>query len=161
MAIRKKSETSGMLADIIVKGMQEKKGIEIVKLNLSGIPNSITDYFVICHGSSRSQVDAIADSVQFEVKKAIGALPVHREGFENCEWVLLDYFDVVVHVFQTETRSFYQLEKLWADAPREEIKELKQEIKNAVETTSKPVAKKVVKKVENKVVKTVVKTKKN
>jgi ribosome-associated protein len=121
MAKRKKSETSGMLADIIVKGMQEKLGLDIVKLNLSGIPNSITDYFVICHGASRSQVDAIADSVQAEVKKAVGGLPSHKEGFENCEWILLDYFDVVVHIFQTETRSFYQLEKLWADAPREDI----------------------------------------
>jgi ribosome-associated protein len=124
MAKRKKSETSGMLADIIVKGMQEKLGLDIVKLNLSGIPNSITDYFVICHGSSRSQVDAIADSVQAEVKKAIGGLPAHKEGFENCEWILLDYFDVVVHIFQEETRSFYQLEKLWADAPRENVSDI-------------------------------------
>lgn len=121
MAKRKRSETSGMLADIIVKGMQEKLGLDIVKLKLSGIPNSITDYFVICHGASRSQVDAIADSVQAEVKKAIGSLPAHKEGFENCEWILLDYFDVVVHIFQAETRSFYQLEKLWADAPRENV----------------------------------------
>jgi len=121
MAKRTKSETSGMLADIIVNAMQEKLGMDIVKLNLSGIPNSITDYFVICHGSSRSQVDAIADSVQAEVKKAVGLFATHKEGFENCEWVLIDYFDVVVHIFQTETRSFYQLEKLWADAPREDI----------------------------------------
>ena len=121
MAKRKKSETSGMLADIIVKGMQEKLGLDIVKLNLSGIPNSITDYFVICHGSSRSQVDAIADSVQAEVKKAVGGYPMHKEGFENCEWILLDYFDVVVHIFQEDKRGFYQLEKLWADAPRENV----------------------------------------
>jgi len=121
MAKRKKSETSGMLADIIVKGMQEKFGLDIVKLNLSGIPNSITDYFVICHGASRSQVDAIADSVQAEVKKAVGGSPSHKEGFENCEWILLDYFDVVVHIFQEDKRGFYQLEKLWADAPRENV----------------------------------------
>ena len=145
MVKRKKSETSGMLADIIVKGMQEKLGLDIVKLNLSGIPNSITDYFVICHGSSRSQVDAIADSVQFEVKKAIGAIASHKEGFENCEWILLDYFDVVVHIFQAEARSFYQLEKLWADAPREEIQELKPEPKTTVKPVTKPKAKKVVK----------------
>jgi ribosome-associated protein len=145
MVKRKKSETSGMLADIIVKGMQEKLGLDIVKLNLSGIPNSITDYFVICHGSSRSQVDAIADSVQFEVKKAIGAIASHKEGFENCEWILLDYFDVVVHIFQAEARSFYQLEKLWADAPREEIQEVKPETKTTVKPVMKPKAKKVVK----------------
>ena len=145
MVKRKKSETSGMLADIIVKGMQEKLGLDIVKLNLSGIPNSITDYFVICHGSSRSQVDAIADSVQFEVKNAIGAIASHKEGFENCEWILLDYFDVVVHIFQAEARSFYQLEKLWADAPREEIQEIKPEPKTTVKPVTKPKAKKVVK----------------
>jgi len=145
MVKHKKSETSGMLADIIVKGMQEKLGLDIVKLNLSGIPNSITDYFVICHGSSRSQVDAIADSVQFEVKKAIGAIASHKEGFENCEWLLLDYFDVVVHIFQAEARSFYQLEKLWADAPREEIKEIKPETKTAVKPEAKPKVKKAVK----------------
>jgi ribosome-associated protein len=121
MAKRKKADSSGMLADIIVKGMQEKFGTNIVKLDLSEIPNSITDFFVICHGSSHSQVDAIADSVQAEVKKAIGVLPSHKEGFENLEWVLLDYFNVVAHIFQNETREFYQLEKLWADAPRTEI----------------------------------------
>lgn len=147
MAKRKQSETSGMLADVIVKGMQEKLGLDIVKLNLSGIPNSITDYFVICHGASRSQVDAIADSVQFEVKKAIGAFPIHREGFENCEWVLLDYFDVVVHIFQEEKRGFYQLEKLWADAPRENIKDTKPETKTAALPVKKTAAKRVVKKV--------------
>jgi len=147
MAKRKQSETSGMLADIIVKGMQEKLGLDIVKLNLSGIPNSITDYFVICHGASRSQVDAIADSVQFEVKKAIGAFPIHREGFENCEWVLLDYFDVVVHIFQEEKRGFYQLEKLWADAPRENIADVKPERKATAVPAKKPAAKRVVKRV--------------
>jgi ribosome-associated protein len=146
MAKRIKSETSGMLADIIVSGMQEKLGLNIVKLNLSGIPNSITDYFVICHGSSRSQVDAIADSVQWEVKKAIGALPSHKEGFENCEWILLDYFDVVVHIFQAEARDFYQLEKLWADAPREDIKPFEQPEKKAAKPAPKPVLKRVSKK---------------
>jgi len=154
MTKRKKSETSGMLADIIVKGMQEKLGIDIVKLNLSGIPNSITDYFVICHGSSRSQVDAIAESVQFEVKKAVGAFASHKEGFENCEWILLDYFDVVVHIFQAEAREFYQLEKLWADAPREEVKtpeplmpalQGKKPTKPVVKKLAKPTAKKTAK----------------
>lgn len=146
MAKRIKSETSGMLADIIVKGMQEKLGLNIVKLNLSGIPNSITDYFVICHGASRSQVDAIADSVQWEVKQAIGAFPLHKEGFENCEWILLDYFDVVVHIFQPEAREYYQLEKLWADAPREDIAIVEAPVK----PLGMPVAKTVVKRVSKK-----------
>lgn len=145
MAKRKQSETSGMLADIIIKAMQEKLGLDIVKLNLSGIPNSITDYFVICHGASRTQVDAIADSILFEVKNAIGALPSHREGFENSEWVLLDYFDVVVHIFQPESREFYQLEKLWADAPREAIPETEPIAKQTVRKTAKPAVKRAVK----------------
>jgi ribosome-associated protein len=116
MAKRKKTEAPELLADIVVHGMQERKALEIVKLNLQKIPNAITDYFVICHGSSRSQVEAIAESVEMEVKKATGLNPWHKEGRENAEWVLLDYFDVVVHIFQTESRSFYKLEKLWADA---------------------------------------------
>jgi ribosome-associated protein len=121
MVKRKKSETSGILADIVVHGMQERKANDIVKLNLGLLQNSITDYFVICHGTSRTQVEAIADSVEAEVKKAVGATPWHREGFENSEWILLDYFDVVVHIFQAETRSFYQLERLWADAERTNV----------------------------------------
>lgn len=145
MTKRKRSETSGMLAEIIVKGMQEKLGNDIVKLDLSGIPNSITDYFVICHGSSRSQVDAIAESVQFEVKKAIGISPSHKEGFENCEWILLDFFDVVVHIFQAEARDFYQLEKLWADAPRVDVLPVAPVIAQSVKKVVKPIAKKVAK----------------
>jgi len=121
MAKHAKSEASDMLADIVVHGMAERKAQEIVKLNLSQLQNSITDYFVICHGTSRTQVEAIADSVEAEVKKAVGLSPWHREGFENCEWILLDYFDVVVHIFQAETRSFYQLERLWADAGRTNV----------------------------------------
>ncbi|MBK7174668.1 MAG: ribosome silencing factor [Bacteroidales bacterium] len=121
MAKRKKIEAPEMLADIIVKGMQERKAIEIVKLNLGKVPNSITDYFVICHGNSRTQVEAIADSVQAEVKKAVGYNPWHKEGHENAEWILLDYFDVVVHIFLEESRNFYKLEKLWADAERIDI----------------------------------------
>lgn len=124
MAKQKTKTSSEMLADIIIKGMQEKKAIDIVKLNLSGIPNSITDFFIICHGSSRSQAEAIAESVEFEVKKAIGEHVWHKEGYENAEWILLDYFDVVVHVFQPESRQFFQLEKLWADAERTDIEEV-------------------------------------
>lgn len=116
MAKKKKTEAPGMLADIVVHGMQERKALEIVKLNLQHIPNTITDYFVICHGNSRAQVEAIAESVQMEVKKSTGLNPWHKEGFENAEWILLDYFDVVVHIFQGESRSYYKLEKLWADA---------------------------------------------
>ena len=121
MAKRKKTEVSDMLADIVVHGMLERKGQDVVKLSLQKVPNSITDFFVICHGSSRAQVEAIAESVEMEVKKAVGANPWHKEGYENGEWILIDYFDVVVHIFQEEARNFYKLEKLWGDADRIEL----------------------------------------
>ena len=109
-------EESAMLAEIAIKGMQEKKAKEIVCLDLRNINNAVSDFFVICHGDSNTQVDAIADSVEFEIKKAIGENPWHREGFENAEWILLDYVNVVIHVFQKPQRDFYRLEDLWADA---------------------------------------------
>jgi ribosome-associated protein len=121
MTKHKRNEVSGMLANIVVHGMEEKKASAIVKLSLENLPNSITDYFIICHAASRPQVEAIADSVEAEVKKAVGLNPIHREGFENAEWILLDYFDVVVHIFQEEARNYYQLEKLWADADRVDV----------------------------------------
>ncbi len=121
MAKKKKIEAPDMLADVVVHGMQERKALDIVKLDLQKVPNSITDYFIICHGTSRSQVEAIADSVEGEVKKAVGMNPWHKEGHENAEWILLDYFDVVVHIFLEESRNFYKLEKLWADAERTEV----------------------------------------
>jgi ribosome-associated protein len=113
---RKKEELSTILADIAVKGMQEKKAKNIVLMDLRKIHNAVTDYFVICHGDSNTQVDAIAGSVEEEIRKAIGEKPWHREGFENAEWILLDYVDIVVHVFQKDQRDFYKLEALWADA---------------------------------------------
>ncbi len=116
MAKKKIRTSSAMLADIIVKGIQEKKGKSISVLNLTGINNVMFDYFIICHGTSRTHTDAIADSVQNEVYKAIGENVWHKEGFLNSEWILLDYIDIIVHVFQKESREFYQLEKLWADA---------------------------------------------
>ena len=111
-----KKTTSDMLTSIVVNGIQEKKGKEISILNFKSIHNTLFDYFVICHGTSRTHVDAIADSVQDEVKKAIGISPLYKEGFLNSEWILLDYVDIIVHIFQKDTRTFYQLEKLWADA---------------------------------------------
>lgn len=104
----------------IVKGMQDKKAKEIVSLDLSGIPNTVTHYFVICHAQSKQQVSALYDNVVEEVQKNCGVKPFHREGIENSEWILIDYFDVVVHVFLEDTRAFYHLEDLWADATLKE-----------------------------------------
>lgn len=105
-----------MLASIIVKGLQNKMGRDIVSLNMKNIKTAVSDYFIICHGTSSTHVETLIDSVEAEVKKATGLNPHHREGLENAEWVLLDYYDVLVHVFQEQSRNFYQLEKLWADA---------------------------------------------
>ena len=122
MAKRKKLDEATMLAKIAIQGIQEKKGNEIVSLDLRNIKNSVTDYFIVCHGNSRTQVEAIAKSVEEEIYKTIGENPWHREGFENAEWILLDYITVVVHVFQEEQRRFYGLEKLWADAEISRVK---------------------------------------
>lgn len=116
MAVKKIKTASEMLASIVAQGMFEKLGEEVVQIDLRKIKNSVADFFVICHGKSRAQVEAIADSVQMEVKKAVGINVWKKEGFENAEWVLLDYFDVVVHIFQEGNRKFYRLEDLWADA---------------------------------------------
>jgi ribosome-associated protein len=119
----KEKEKALILVDAIVKGIQEKKGLEIVSLNLGKINSTICDYFIICHGTSNTHVGAIGDSVEEEVKKLTGNHPRRHEGYNNCEWVLLDYLDVVVHIFQEPVRRFYGLEELWADAPLKRIQE--------------------------------------
>jgi ribosome-associated protein len=113
---KKKSETSDFLTEIIIKGILDKKGKQIVSMNLKEIHHAVSDYFIVCHGTSSTQVHAIAESIEDKVRDAIGLKPWHREGLQNAEWVLLDYVDVVVHVFQEDARKFYQIEKLWADA---------------------------------------------
>jgi ribosome-associated protein len=111
-----KDTTSEELSKLVVKGMQERKASDIVVLNLKNVKNSVADYFIVCSGSSDTQVDAIADSIEEEVYKASHQDPWHREGKENKEWVLLDYVDVVAHVFKKDRRDFYTLEELWGDA---------------------------------------------
>ncbi len=106
----------------VVKGMQEKKANEIVSLNLSEIPNAVTRYFVICHAQSKTQVDAIYNSVVEMVQRSCGVKPYHREGLQNSEWILIDYIDVVVHVFLEDIRTFYRLEGLWGDAKLKEYR---------------------------------------
>ena len=105
-----------ILSKYIVKGIQEKKGTDIVILDLKHIGNAIADYFVLCTGTSDTQVDAISESIEKEVMITAKEKPWHREGFENKEWILLDYVNVVVHVFKNNVRSFYGLEELWGDA---------------------------------------------
>lgn len=113
--IPKKAESGAILAEIAVKGMQEKKAKSIVKIDLRKLNLSIADFFVICHAESDKQIDAIADSVEEEIRKATGEKPFSREGFQLSDWIILDYIDVVVHIFNREKRNFYDLEDLWSD----------------------------------------------
>lgn len=110
------SEDSKRIAEVIVLGMQEKKGKDIVSLDLRNIRSSVSDFFVVCHADSSTQVKAIADSVEDEMFKAFGEEPWHKEGFQNSEWILLDFVSVVVHIFRTEKRDHYGVEDLWGDA---------------------------------------------
>lgn len=118
---RIKKETQENLSEIIIKGIQEKKGKGILSLDLTKLEHAVSDCFIVCHGNSSTHVLSIADSIQDEVLLATGIKPWHKEGMLNAEWVLLDYVNVVVHVFQETSRSFYKIEKLWSDAEVKEI----------------------------------------
>lgn len=110
-----------LLADAVVEGILDRKGKNITVMNLQSIHNRVCDYFIICQADSNTQVKAVADSIEEMVKKMTGDKPYRSEGFENAEWVLIDYVTVVVHVFQSQIREFYNLESLWADAETTEI----------------------------------------
>lgn len=121
---RKKAEQksgSEPIIQAILKGMLDKKAKDPVILRFNGLKTAVCDAFLICHGTSRTQIEAIADAVVREVKKECGESPWHKEGSENAEWILIDYFSVVVHIFQESRRSFYNLEQLWGDAVIERI----------------------------------------
>lgn len=109
------------LLDVIIEGIQDKKGEEIIDIDLTSFENSICDHFIICHAESGTQVNAIADAVDQKVKENLQIKKGHKEGFENALWVLLDYYDIVVHVFEKQTRFHYNLEELWGDAKIEKI----------------------------------------
>jgi ribosome-associated protein len=114
--MKKRSYGTEVLLDSVAKGIFEKQGQNVLKVDLRKLETRITDYFVICHGTSGTQVDSISDSVEDKVRIETGEKPLHREGLENCFWVLIDYGSVIVHIFQEEYRNFYSLESLWADA---------------------------------------------
>ena len=107
---------STSISEIVIHGIQEKKGNDIVRLDLRNLHSSVADYFVVCHADSTTQVKAIAASVEEEVYKALKQDPKRKEGLQHGEWILLDYIDVIVHIFKTEKREFYGIEDLWGDA---------------------------------------------
>ena len=104
------------LLDHIITGIEDVKGVDIKKLDLRKIDNTPCDFFIICTGNSNTQVTAIVSSIQKTVSKALHEKPFHIEGQEVAEWVLIDYIDIVVHVFQRQTREYYNIEELWGDA---------------------------------------------
>lgn len=116
MVKKKNANLSTYLSEVAVQGIQEKKGSDIVRLDLRELNSSVSDYFVICSANSSTQVKAIADSVEDEIYKLTQTHPWRKEGQDNGEWIILDYLDIVVHIFRTEKRDFYGIEELWGDA---------------------------------------------
>jgi len=111
---KKKVSNDDLIANII-KGIEDVKGNDIDILDLREIDNTVSDYFIICNGNSNTQVNAIVNSIQKVVSKELKDKPWHVEGSENAEWVLMDYVNVVVHVFQKHIREYYNIEGLWGD----------------------------------------------
>ena len=124
LATRKRSSVvrltrTSKIFKTIIKAIQEKKGENVVSLDLRKIPEAVSDFFVVCEASSTTQVKAIADSIEEEVRKNCDELPYKHEGRQTLQWVLIDYVNVVVHVMLPENRRFYKLEEMWSDAPQE------------------------------------------
>jgi ribosome-associated protein len=124
LATRKRSSVvrltrNSKIFKTIIKAIQEKKGENVVSLDLRKIPEAVSDFFVVCEASSTTQVKAIADSIEEEVRKNCDELPYKHEGRQTLQWVLIDYVNVVVHVMLPENRRFYKLEEMWSDAPQE------------------------------------------
>lgn len=112
---QKPVSTDDLIA-VIIKGIDDVKGEDVQLLDLRDIDNTVCDYFVICSGNSNTQVNAISGSVQKVVSKELKDKPWHVEGQNNSEWILMDYVNVVVHIFQKHVREFYDIESLWGDA---------------------------------------------
>ena len=116
----KEQSNADQLIATILSGIEDVKGREINILDLREIENTVCDYFIICEGTSNTQVNAIVNSIQKKVSKELKDKPWHVEGSDNAEWVLMDYVNVVVHVFQKHVRDYYDIESLWGDAGRVE-----------------------------------------
>lgn len=115
---------SDQLNHLIVEGIRDKKGKNIVQLDLRKLGDAPADFFIICEGDSNTHVKAISDSIYKKVKEEMHTMPSHTEGSNNAKWILMDYFNTVVHVFYPETRHFYEIENLWSDAESTEFGEV-------------------------------------
>ncbi|HHT52658.1 MAG TPA: ribosome silencing factor [Bacteroidales bacterium] len=121
IAVNPNPQSGGNLEDVIIQSLIEKNGIKICKIDLKKINHVFFDSFIICSGSSKTHVDTLSDFVQRNVRKVTHIHPSYVEGKSNGEWILIDYFNIIVHIFQEETRAFYEIEKLWSDAPIQEF----------------------------------------
>jgi len=116
-----RNSNADQLITTIISGIEDVKGKEIILLDLREIENTVCDYFIICEGTSNTQVNAIVSSIQKQVSKTTKDKPWHIEGTPNAEWILMDYVNVVVHVFQKHIREYYDIESLWGDAKTTQI----------------------------------------
>lgn len=122
--VKSRQTDAEQLNQLIVEGIQDKKGKNIIQLDLRKLGDAPADFFIICEGDSNTHVKAISDSIYKKVKDEMNTMPSHTEGSSNAKWVLMDYFNTVVHVFYPETRQFYELENLWSDAETTEFGEV-------------------------------------
>jgi len=116
MVNKTRNSDSEHLIEAIVEGIRRKKGLDIINIDLKKLGNTECDNFIICHGNSNTHTDSIAHSVEETVEEIENTRVWHKDGYQNAQWILLDYGDVMVHVFQEQYRRFYDLEELWADA---------------------------------------------
>lgn len=122
--IKVRDTDSEKLNHLIVEGIRDKKGKNIIQLDLRKLGDAPADFFIICEGDSNTHVKAISDSIYKKVKDELYTMPSHMEGSTNAKWILMDYFNTVVHVFYPETREFYDIENLWSDADATEFAEV-------------------------------------
>ena len=115
-AIKSQKTAIDLLTEAVIRALQDRKAKDIKLMDLRGISGAVSDFFIVCHGESSTQVEGLARNVEQEVEKETGEIPAHIEGTKNAQWVLIDYISVVVHIFQPEQRSYYGIERLWADA---------------------------------------------
>lgn len=106
----------GNIEEVVIQALIEKQGVDIQSINLKKINHVFFDYFIVCTGNSKPHVETLCDYVQEQTQRVANTKPIHVEGLENKEWILLDYFNVLVHIFQPEAREYYNIEALWSDA---------------------------------------------
>lgn len=120
----KDKKAAEILSIIAVKAIQDKKGKDVTIIDFDGVDGSLFEYYVICTANSPSHAEALADNIEEEVRKAISIKPKEREGLRNCQWVLLDYFDVIIHIFLADTREFYNIESMWKDVKQTHLENI-------------------------------------